>query len=315
MGRQSVVRTADCRLSLPERRKRMDKILSKKKYIALFVGPAFLMYLLFGLIPILYNLYLSLFKTNLLGDSTFVGLKNYIHLFQDQFFRQAVANNLKFVLGSYAAHMLLALLLSNILFQKIKGSRLFQSVYFMPSVICGTAIGMLWTFIYHPDFGLVNGFLKAVGLESSVRIWLADEKTVIPALIVVTMWQFVGYHMVIQLAGMKNIDAVLYEAASIDGASRWQQFTRITFPLMKPILKIDSVLIVTGSLKLYDLVAVTTSGGPNHASEVLSTYMFTQGFKALKFGYSSTIATMLLVLCIGATLIINLVYSGKKTDY
>lgn len=293
----------------------MDKILSKKKYIAFFVGPAFVVYLFFGLIPILYNLYISLFKTNLLGDSTFVGLKNYIRLFQDQFFQQAVVNNLKFVAGSYIAHMVLALLLSNILFQKVKGSKLFQSIYFMPSVICGTAIGMLWTFVYHPDFGLVNSFLKAVGLDSLTHIWLADEKTVIPALIIVTMWQFVGYHMVIQLAGMKNIDSSLYEAASIDGASKWQQFTKITFPLMKPILKIDSVLIVTGSLKLYDLIAVTTSGGPNHASEVISTYMFTQGFNALKFGYSSSIATALLLLCIGATVIINFVFRTKKIDY
>lgn len=293
----------------------MDKILGKKKYIAFFVGPAFLVYLLFGLIPIIYNLYISLFKTNLLGESTFVGLKNYMRLFQDQFFQQAVVNNLKFVAGSYAAHMVLALLLSNILFQKIKGSKLFQSIYFMPSVICGTAIGMLWTFIYHPDFGLVNSFLKAVGLDSYAHIWLADENTVIPALIIVTMWQFVGYHMVIQLAGMKNIDSSLYEAASIDGASKWQQFTKVTFPLMKPILKIDSVLIVTGSLKLYDLIAVTTSGGPNHSSEVISTYMFSQGFKALKFGYSSSIATMLLLLCIGGTVIINFVFNTKKVDY
>lgn len=293
----------------------MDKILSKKKYIAFFVAPAFVVYLFFGLIPIIYNLYISLFKTNLLGDSTFVGLKNYIRLFQDQFFQQAVINNLKFVAGSYIAHMVLALLLSNILFLKVKGSKLFQSIYFMPSVICGTAIGMLWTFVYHPDFGLVNSFLKAVGLDSLTHIWLADEKTVIPALIVVTMWQFVGYHMVIQLAGMKNIDSSLYEAASIDGASKWQQFTKITFPLMKPILKIDSVLIVTGSLKLYDLIAVTTSGGPNHASEVISTYMFTQGFNALKFGYSSSIATALLLLCIGATVIINFVFRTKKIDY
>lgn len=293
----------------------MDKILGKKKYIAFFVGPAFLVYLLFGLIPIIYNLYISLFKTNLLGESTFVGLKNYMRLFQDQFFQQAVVNNLKFVAGSYVAHMVLALLLSNILFQKIKGSKLFQSIYFMPSVICGTAIGMLWTFIYHPDFGLVNSFLKAVGLDSYAHIWLADENTVIPALIIVTMWQFVGYHMVIQLAGMKNIDSSLYEAASIDGASKWQQFTKVTFPLMKPILKIDSVLIVTGSLKLYDLIAVTTSGGPNHSSEVISTYMFSQGFKALKFGYSSSIATMLLLLCIGGTVIINFVFNTKKVDY
>ena len=293
----------------------MNKILGNKKYIFMFVGPAFILYAVFGLIPILYNVYISLFKTNLLGKSEFVGLGNYINLMQDQFFLQAVVNNLKFVLGSYVAHMILEMILSNILFQKIKYAKFFQSVYFMPSVICGTAIGMLWKFIYHPDFGLVNGFLKAVGFDEYAKIWLSDEKTVIPALIVVSMWQFVGYHMVIQLGGMRNIDSSLFEAASIDGASRWQQFTKITFPLMKPILKIDSVLIVTGSLKLYDLVAVTTAGGPNHSSEVLSTYMFTQGFKSLKFGYSSSIATVLIILCIIATVIINFIFGNKKVDY
>lgn len=292
----------------------MDKLLRRKRYILMFVGPALVVYMIFGLIPIIYNLYLSLFRTNLMGKQNFIGFTNYINLFKDQFFLQAVKNNLLFVLGSYIAHMVLAMILSNILFQKIKGSQLFQSVFFMPSVMCGTAIGMLWTFIYHPNFGLVNTFFKAIGCENLTKMWLSDEKTVIPALIVVTMWQFVGYHMVIQLAGMRNIDSSLYEAASIDGATNWQKFTKITLPLMKPILKIDSVLIITGSLKLYDLIAVTTSGGPNHASEVLSTYMYSQGFKALKFGYSSAIATVLLILCAVATVIVSLVFRTNDKE-
>lgn len=293
----------------------MDRLLRKKRYILFFVGPAFLLYAIFGLIPILYNVYLSLFKTNLLKEGTFIGLNNYIYLFKDQFFIKALQNNLSFVLGCYIAHMGLALILSNILFNKIKGSKLFQSVFFMPSVICGTAIGMLWMFIYHPNFGLVNSVLKAIGLDSYSNVWLSNEKTVIPALIVATMWQYVGYHMVIQLAGMKNIDSDIYEAAAIDGANNGQKFRKITFPLMKNILKIDSVLIVIGSLKLYDLVAVTTAGGPNHASEVISTYMFVQGFKVLKFGYSSSMATILLLICIGVTLGINLVFRSDKVDF
>lgn len=290
----------------------MNKLFSTKKNILLFVGPALLVYAVFGLIPIVYNAYISLFRTNLMGKEIFIGLQNYANLLKDQFFRQAVMNNLKFVAGSYIAHMVLAILLSNILFQKVKGSKLFQSVYFMPSVMCGTAIGMLWSFIYHPNFGIINKFLEKIGLEQFTKLWLSDSETVMPCLIIITMWQFVGYHMVIQLAGMRNIDTDLFEAAKIDGATRWQQFTKITFPLMKNILKIDSVLIVTGSLKLYDLVAVTTSGGPNHASEVLATYMYSQGFKALKFGYSSAIAMVLLLLCIGAYLIINTVFKTEE---
>ncbi|QUI24455.1 sugar ABC transporter permease [Vallitalea pronyensis] len=289
----------------------MDRILRQKRYIFIFVGPALLLYVVFGLIPIIYNTYISLYKTNLLGKKVFVGFQNYINLFNDQFFTKAITNNLKFVLGSYIAHMVIAMLISYILFQKIKGAKLFQSIYFMPSVICGTAIGMLWSFIYHPNFGLVNSFLNAIGLEKYTRIWLANEHTVLPSLIVISMWQFVGYHIVIQLAGMKNIDGTLFEAAAIDGASKWQQFIKIIFPLMKKILMIDSVLIITGSLKLYDLVAVTTSGGPNHASEVMSTYMYYQGFRALKFGYSSAIGMILLLLCAGATLIIRLAFYTK----
>lgn len=292
----------------------MDKLLHRKRYILGFVGPAFIIFACFGLLPILYNVYISLFRTNLLGKETFLGFGNYKNLFHDQFFFQALRNNLLFVLGSYVAHMVLAMLLSHLLFQKLRGAKFFQSVFFMPSVICGTAIGMLWSFIYHPNFGLVNSFLRAIGCENLAHMWLSDEKTVIPALIVVTMWQFVGYHMVIQLAGMRNIDSTLYEAASLDGASSWQSFLHVTLPLMKPILRIDSVLIITGSLKLYDLVAVTTSGGPNHASEVLSTYMYSQGFKALKFGYSSAIATVLLVLCMIATLLVNFVFRTKDGD-
>lgn len=291
----------------------MDKLLSKKRYVLLFVGPAFLIYFVFGLLPILYNLFLSLYKTNLMGNAEFIGLGNYKKLFNDQFFIKALTNNLKFVLGCYVAHMGFALLLSHILFQKVKGSKVFQSIYFMPSVICGTAIGLLWKFIYHPEFGIVNNVLNGLGLEHLAHNWLAEEQTVIPALIIVTMWQFVGYHMVIQLAAMRNVDSSLYEAASIDGANSWQQFTKLTLPLIKPVLAIDSVLIITGSLKLYDLVAVTTMGGPNHASEVLTTYMFNQGFKMLKFGYSSTIAVVLLILCIAASVLTKFVFqSGKE---
>lgn len=290
----------------------MDKLLRRKRYILIFVGPAFLIYLLFGLAPIVYNLFLSFYETNLLENGQFVGFKNYLKLFSDQFFINALLNNIKFVTGCYIAHMGLALVFSNILFQKMKGAKFFQSIYFMPSVICGTAIGLLWKFIYHPEFGLLNGILSILGLQGLAHNWLAEQETVIPALIVVTMWQYVGYHMVIQLAAMRNIDTSLFEAASIDGANGWQQFIKLNLPLIKPVLAIDSVLIITGSLKLYDLIAVTTAGGPNHASEVLATYMFYQGFKTLKFGYSSSIATVLLILCIAASLLTKFVFNNRK---
>ena len=293
----------------------MERIFAKKRNILLFIGPAFLVYTAFGLFPLLYNIYLSLFKTDLLQDKVFVGLKNYMNLFHDQFFQMALKNALIWTAACYIAQVGGGLLLAYILFQKIRGAHFFQTLFFMPSVICGTAIGLLWTFIYHPDYGLLNSALRAVGLEAYCHTWLSDEKTVLPALAVICMWQFIGYHMVIQLSGMKNIDPSLFEAAAIDGASKWQQFTQIILPLLKNILKIDSVLIVTSCLKTYDIIAVTTSGGPSHASEMLVTYMYSQGFRSLKFGYSSAIAVILLILCLAFTGLIHRLFASEAIDY
>lgn len=294
----------------------MDKILGNKKYIVLFVAPALCVFVVFGLAPILYNIYLSLYQTNLMNESKFVGLDNYLKLFKDQFFIKALINNLKFVCGCYVAHMGLALFLSHLLTQKkIRFGKVFQSIFFMPSVICGVAIGLLWKFIYNPEFGLLNGILNTLGLENWIHNWLADEKTVVPCLIAISMWQFVGYHMAIQIAAMREVDGNLYEAAEIDGANGWQKFTRVTLPLIKPVLAIDSVLIINGSLKMYDLIAVTTKGGPNHASEVLVTYMYTNAFKYMKFGYASTLAVALLVLCLLSTGVVNLIFqTGRSAE-
>ena len=250
-----------------------------------------------------------------MSPSKFVGLKNYVNLFKDSTFTGALKNNILMVIGSLIAHLPLALFFGNILFQKIKGSHFFQTVFFLPSVICGVAVGLTWTFIYNSEFGLLNKLLGAIGLGSLQHVWLSDKKLALLCIIVVVMWQFVGYHMIIQIAAMKNIPTSYYEAAEIDGASRWVQFKCITFPLIKPILQIDAVLIITGSLKYYDLVAVMTGGGPNHATELMSTYMFYQGFRTLKYGYSAAIGVILLILCICSVLISNVVFHSEKVEY
>ena len=261
----------------------MNKVMGNKKTIALFVLPAFIIYAIFALAPIFYNVYLSLFDTDLMSKMNFVGIKNYLSLFSDKTFKHAFGNNILMVVGSLVAHMPLAMFFGNAIFKKIKGASFFQTVFFLPCVICGVAVGLTWTFIYNGNYGLLNGFLKAIGLGGLQQMWLANKETAMLCIIIVIMWQYVGYHMVIQLAAMRNIDSSFYEAAEIDGATGWQQFKYITFPLIKPILKIDAVLIITGSLKYYDLVAVMTSGGPNHATEVMSTYMYYQSFNILNY--------------------------------
>ena len=293
----------------------MNKVLGNKKSIAVFVLPAFLIYAIFVLVPIGYNVYVSFLQTDLMSPSKFVGIKSYINLFQDKTFIGAVKNNILMVIGSLIAHLPLALFFGNILFQKIKGSHFFQTVFFLPSVICGVAVGLTWTFVYNSEFGLINKFLEMIGLGSLKQVWLADKNLALFCIIIVVMWQFVGYHMIIQIAAMKNISESYYEAAEIDGASKWVQFKSITFPLIKPILKVDAVLIITGSLKYYDLVAVMTGGGPNHATELMSTYMFYQGFRTLKYGYSAAIGVILLLLCICSVLLSNFVFRSDRVEY
>lgn len=293
----------------------MNKVLGNKKSIAVFVLPAFLIYAIFVLVPIGYNVYVSFLQTDLMSPSKFVGIKNYINLFQDKTFIGAVKNNILMVIGSLIAHLPLALFFGNILFQKIKGSHFFQTVFFLPSVICGVAVGLTWTFVYNSEFGLINKFLEMIGLGGLKQVWLADKNLALFCIVIVVMWQFVGYHMIIQIAAMKNISESYYEAAEIDGASKWVQFKSITFPLIKPILKVDAVLIITGSLKYYDLVAVMTGGGPNHATELMSTYMFYQGFRTLKYGYSAAIGVILLLLCICSVLLSNFVFRSDRVEY
>lgn len=290
----------------------MDKLLRKKRYIFFFVGIPFAIFAIFGLFPIVYNAYLSLFKTNLLSEETFVGLDNYIRVFKDQFFQKAFVNNLKFVLFNYVAHMGIAILLANILFGKVKASRFYQAVFFLPSIICGTAIGLLWKFIYHPDFGMLNNLLDLIGMGEFTNNWLANKETVIPALVVAIMWQFVGYHMTIQLAAMRDIDSNILEAAQIDGANWWVRLTKIVLPLIKPILAVDSVMIITGALKIYDIVSVTTNGGPNHASDVMSLYIFKQAFTNRNFGYASALSMVLLAVCLLITVVVKRIFKEKE---
>ncbi|MGE5612770.1 MAG: carbohydrate ABC transporter permease [Bacillota bacterium] len=293
----------------------MNKVLGNKKYIAVFVLPTFALYTVFVLFPIVYNIVLSLFKTDLMSKFEFIGLDNYINLFRDGFFLMSLRNNLILVAGSLIAHLGLGLVFANALFIKIRGSEFFKTIFFLPVVICGAAVGIMFIFIYNSEFGLVNKFLELINLSQLKRSWLNETDTVMLALTFVVMWRFVGYHMVIQLAAMKSIPVELFEAASIDGVSQWQKFTKITFPLIKNIFSIDAVIVITGSLKYYDLIYAMTKGGPSHASEVLATYMYFQGFRNIKFGYASAIGTVMLLLCILTIWLVNRVIRTERIEF
>ena len=293
----------------------MDKVLRNKKNLIIFILPALVLYIAFVVVPIIYNVYISLFQTDLMGKNNYVGLRNYTNLMKDKFFLKALKNNAKLVVGSLIAHLPLALIFGNLIFIKIRGSRFFQSVFFLPSVICGAGVGIMFKMVYNSEFGLINALLDLLHLPGLKHAWLNEEQTVMMAMIIVVMWKFVGYHMVIQLAAMRSIPAELFEAAKIDGASMWQQFTKITLPLIKHVIRIDVVLIITGSLKYFDLIWTMTKGGPNHASEVMATYMYNMGFRTLKFGYAGAIGVVLLILCVAVIWLVNHLVRVEQMEY
>ena len=205
----------------------------------------------------------------------------------------------------------LALGLALTLGKRIRGERIFLSVYFMPVLISTVVIGQLWLKIYNPDYGILNVFLRSIGLEKWTRIWLGKKETALGAVLVPTLWQYVGYHMLLLYAGVKSVPGELREAAMLDGATDGQINRFIVLPYIKPILRISVIFAVTGSLKSFDLIYVLTNGGPFHATEVPSTLMISMLFLRNRYGMGSTIAVMLIILFFGFALLINAIFKEE----
>ena len=208
----------------------------------------------------------------------------------------------------------LAILLAIALSSNIKGTRYFKTVYFMPNILASVAIGLMWSFIYNPDFGLLNKLLTIFGIIDKPILFLADERTVLISILVVISWQFVGYHMILYLAAIENIPESLNEISTIDGATFRQRIIYITIPLIKPIIGIDTVLIATGSLRYFDLIYVMSNGGPNHSSEVVALYMYYKSFRDMQYGYGSAVAVVLLVLCLIVTVVLNRAFKSEDVQ-
>jgi raffinose/stachyose/melibiose transport system permease protein len=291
----------------------MKKFYSNKRHIIVFLLPALFLFCGVLIAPIGASAYFSLFDWNGFGEKAFIGFNNYKELFTSDAigFMKALGNSLLLAALSVFLQLPLALALALTLGKKIKGERTFLSVYFMPVLISTVVIGQLWLKIYNPDYGILNVLLRKLGLESWTRIWLGDEKAALGAVFVPTLWQYVGYHMLLLYAGVKSVPAELREAAMLDGATDGQVNRFIVLPYIKPIIRISVIFAVTGSLKSFDLIYVLTNGGPQHATEVPSTLMINMLFLRNRYGMGSTIAVILILLCFGFALLINAVFKGE----
>ena len=292
----------------------MNKPLRYKLNIFLFLLPALILFIGVLIAPIVMSLAYSFTEWNGFTTPEYIGIKNYIELFTSKSINigRALKNVMLLALLSCCIQLPFALWLALRLSRPIKGRTALLSIFFMPGLISTVVIGQLWLKIYNPDYGVLNVFLRSVGLEKWTQIWLGNKKTALGAAFVPILWQYVGYHMLLMYAGVRGVPVELTEAAMLDGCTPAQVSRYIIIPYIRPILRVSVIFAVTGSLKSFDLIYVLTNGGPSHTTEVPSTLMINLLFLRNRYGMGSTIAVMLIILCFFFALLINMLFKEEK---
>lgn len=264
--------------------------------IALFVGPALVLFVLFVVVPIGQAARYSLFKWNGLGPLTrFVGLQNYVNALSDEVFRGAIANNFTIAALSILVQLPLGLGVALLLNRRIRGRGLLRVVVFVPYVLAEVVAGVIWLMLLQPE-GVADATLRALGLGDLVQLWLGDPAVALGTVFFVLTWKYLGQAIILFLAGLQGVPEDLYEAAQIDGASWWQIQRRIAIPLLGPTMRTWAFLSIIGSLQVFDMVWILTRGGPVNSTMTMAIYMITQGSKRTLYGYASAVAVILFLI-------------------
>jgi len=264
--------------------------------ISLFLAPALFFFALYVLAPIPVSFYYSLMRWDGIGERVFIGFQNWAELIRDPIFWRALRNNVTLVVISQIVQLPMGIALALLLTSKFRWAKLLKTIYVLPYLMSAVAIGMLWRYIYEPTFGLLTMFLEALGRYDWILDWLGDPKVVLYSVINAINWQFIPFYMLLFMAALVGIPDELYEAAKIDGASGWKVFWTVTLPLLWPTVINAATLSLVGSLKYFDLIHVLSGGGPNHASELMATYMYKRSFQHFRMGYGSTVAIALFTI-------------------
>jgi raffinose/stachyose/melibiose transport system permease protein len=281
-------------------RRGRDRLLT----IALFLLPAVVLYGVFVVVPVAQAIYYSFYKWNGLTPLTdWIGLGNYERALADPTFQGAMTHNVVIIVLSLLIQIPFALALALVLSRQFRGRTVLRLIFFAPYVIAEVITGVVWSLLLQPD-GLADGVLSGLGLGALYHPWLASAATVLGAMFFVISWKYFGFHMILLLAGLQGIPTELEEAAAIDGASRLQTIRYVVLPLLGPTLRVSIFLSMIGALQLFDLIWVTTKGGPVNASNTMATYMFDWGFRRSQMGYGSAVAVILFV----AALVVGLAY-------
>lgn len=319
------------------RKKRLKENLEALAYLA----PAGAILLVFWFLPVVLSVYVSL--TNWKGADTldmvkFVGLRNYLWAFRDEYFLKSLLNTFNYVVFSVPTTLVLALIIAMLLNTKIKGAHIFRTVYFLPFVTTWVAISIVWKYFYHREFGLANHLLTNY-LHLGRLEWLSEPRGLVEMLlaplgihigspllagpslamgsiVMTTVWRDIGFCMIIFLAGLQNIDRSYYEAAEIDGATWWQKFRHITFPLLSPVTFFLLIISMINAFKVFvPILIMTPTGGPDNTTSTIVFYLYEKGFRGLwLLGYAAAIAYILFLVILILTIIQNVVL-GRKVHY
>ena len=267
-----------------------------KLEIAAFIAPAALLYAAFVVVPMVMAFYTSFFKWNGLEPLTnFIGLGNYARALADPVFRGAIWHNTLIVFLSLLIQLPVAVSLALLLNRKMRGRAVFRVIFFAPYVLSEVITAVTWTLILQPD-GLADAIMRQLGLGRFVQLWLGDPSVVLYTIFVVVTWKYIGFGIILFLAGLQGIPKELHEAAAIDGASPWKSTRYVTIPLLGPTIRIWIFLSIIGSLQLFDLIWIMTLGGPANASTTMATFLVDHGFRRTEFGYGGALAMILFMI-------------------
>lgn len=268
----------------------------------LFLSPWLIGFLLFTLIPMLYSFYTAFCDWNGISAPSFAGLRNFeIMFFSDRKFGKSITNTFYYAVCTVPLNLILALVLAQLLNKRLPGSNFFRSVFYIPSVIAGSAVYIVWQYLYDPNLGYINTLLSYIGIAGPP--WLNSKGWAMPSLILMNT-STCGGAMLILLAGLQDIPNDYYEAAMLNGASGWQMYTRITLPLLSPVIFFNLIMGIINALQIFAQPQIMTGGGPANSTYVFALHLYNSAFKYAKFGYASALAWALFALTMGLSLFV-----------
>ena len=291
----------------------------RQKLVVPFILPALIVYTLIFVYPAFRAFWVSLHDWSGFGNTmVYIGLGNYKEMLKDGLFWAAMKKTFIISFGGGIGIFALALFFSAILQRNIRGKKFFRALVFFPMVVPGIGLGLIWQFVYNKDWGPLSGFLELVGLEALNWTWLGP-KYIIQSLTVAIIWTYVGYYMVILLAGIDKIPPTYFEAAIIDGASQWKMFFTITLPMIWDVVVVAIVLWMIGSLKIFDLIAATIFPAPNQSAYTMTIYIWTQAVglytPVYRLGYATALGVILLLLVVVVVGVIRFLMQREVIEY